>query len=716
MRTPSLEQAHLFMHEADTAGAGRMYVAEACAAAAGGWSVREYWGSAGLDCGVSPSLLWDAEERGKTLANMLHAESLLTPTAIAELCEPDLDMAERKLHGVFHTDRRLAAAVAEACATRIQPRCRLADMAAGTGMLIAAVAELFFHQFPSRYSRWIADNVFAADLSSQSLRGLAAALGVLADSGQAVIEMKKHFLCCDSMTTPMDTIQGSMDIVVGNPPWSRLRPSVHKWLAGEGVSYQYGADITPSTDISGYDSYRERQLSYNAEVAAKWAPGGQPNLDAFAVFLELYQYLLADGGQLSCIVPGALIRSKGLEDVRRRLLGSSSETDIRLLDNRKRYFDIDTRFRFLILSAKKNISAKDAERRVYFRMRTQMNDPLKPCEPIVFDVRRLASIRQDLSIPECRNEEEMELFERICSNGTEWKEKWNAHVLRELDMTNARPNFTRIPEDGMLPVVEGRMVQQHRFGAKAYVSGTGRGARWKPSCGRIVPQFYIHQDALPEHVRKRTEQERVGFCDIAGQTNERAMMCAIIPKNVVCGNKVPTIVFNGEDATERALLWTGVANSFVFDWLLRRVISTTVNFFILFGLPMPDIDLSHPAARRIIDNTRSLSIMDERFYTSKRSSIMRAEIDVCTAHAFGVSCAEFRLIMRDFPLLDRGQPTLPGETTSTITTDLILGMIAEGEEAKFHASRFKAATALGAYPYVPKEMSVMLEEARHERH
>ena len=108
-------------------------------------------------------------------------------------------------------------------------------------------------------------------------------------------------------------------------------------------------------------------------------------------------------------------------------------------------------------------------------------------------------------------------------------------------------------------------------------------------------------------LQARVGVKRVGFCDIAGQTNERAMMCTIIPENVVCGNKVPTIIFPDDHTGNRIYLWAGIANSFVFDWLIRRIISTTINYFLLLSVPLPAIDITSKEAKTIIRNVKILS-------------------------------------------------------------------------------------------------------------
>src|SRR5579871_4686396 len=79
---------------------------------------------------------------------------------------------------------------------------------------------------------------------------------------------------------------------------------------------------------------------------------------------------------------------------------------------------------------------------------------------------------------------------------------------------------------------------------------------------RLAPQFWYPSARLNEATRERTRRFRAGFCDITGQTNERSMLAALVPPGVICGNKVPTITFEGDEADiSRLHLWLAMANS-----------------------------------------------------------------------------------------------------------------------------------------------------------
>lgn len=114
----------------------------------------------------------------------------------------------------------------------------------------------------------------------------------------------------------------------------------------------------------------------------------------------------------------------------------------------------------------------------------------------------LAGVRGDLSLPEVRNVSEWKLFSKIGEAGVSWEEPgygWTPKFCREVDMTKERPKFWGVPR-GALPLVEGRMVQAHRFGVKGHVSGTGRRALWEAYAigdSRLAPSFGFVSPTCP---------------------------------------------------------------------------------------------------------------------------------------------------------------------------------------------------------------------------
>jgi hypothetical protein len=84
----------------------------------------------------------------------------------------------------------------------------------------------------------------------------------------------------------------------------------------------------------------------------------------------------------------------------------------------------------------------------------------------------------------------------------------------------------------------------------------------------------------------RWKHYRLGFCDVGGVTNQRYLMASFIPKDVICGHSVPTVVFQPDDLRLMAL-WLGVTNSFALDYLARKKGALHLTFTIMDSLPLP---------------------------------------------------------------------------------------------------------------------------------
>ncbi|MGH9669279.1 MAG: hypothetical protein ACRD3A_04125, partial [Terriglobales bacterium] len=261
--------------------------------------------------------------------------------------------------------------------------------------------------------------------------------------------------------------------------------------------------------------------------------------------------------------------------------------------------------------------------------------------------------------------------------------------------------------------------------AKHYVSGTGRSASWRPAVNSmclIRPQFWYPVRLLPSNARSRVFQARIGFCDITGQTNERTLLAARIPPGVVCGNKVPTATFPeaGREQETVANCWLAIANSFLFDWLLRRVVTTTVNYFLLLALPFPHLEPSGREARTLGGIAAQLSGCVHSTSNNGNGSPLgwqkaelRAEIEWRVLKIFGQRPSTMELVLSDFPLLDRGQPPLAGEDRSTVTRDLVQLRAAENLGSRSSKvteewrRRVREARVLGALPFVPSHLGRM---------
>lgn len=634
--------------------------------------------------------------------------------AVSALAREALDEAKKKRSGAYHTDFRLAQHLAANVSEHLKPGVKIIDPACGAGILLAAVTMAACGADRQFTSEWLAESVFAADLSENALRGTLTALACLTDDVNALAKMRAKWRVQDSLLVdPRGWHDEGFDVVVANPPWEKVKISRHEFIRSEGGTRHYGADYG-TYDTRKYEAKRAQADSYGAQLAALYPALGSGEPDLYVAFSELLLKLAKPGGAVALLLPAGLIRSQGTQRLRETLLTQSSEVSVQVLDNRARFFEIDTRFKFLLVAATKRISNSRQEP-INLSVAHGTPSSVAICGNVRIGRAALAKMRPDLSIPEVRSEAEWNLYSRMTASGHDWSDpasRWHPEFSREVDMTRDRPLFLKAKSAGTLPIIEGRMVHQHRFGAKAYVGGTGRSAHWainRPGASRVAPQFHIDPKALSSKVVARANRLRVGFCDITGQTNERSCLAAVVPPGMVCGNKVPTVTFPNDPSEDRMWLWVALVNSLPFDWMIRRVITTTINYFHLLSLPLPPIEPDSLPGRKLTEISRSLAALDQAGSTREthwKMAELRAKADHLVLTAFGLDASDLHLVMEDFPLVDRAQPALTGEERSTITRDLILTHSRQKALAAHAKQRVEAAASVGALPYMPTQVAM----------
>lgn len=691
----------------------RFQLLEAVASRLGGFELDVY--QAAFD--VSPIANIDTVlKAARWVVEAIRDSDVPPALAVSALAREALQKADKRRSGAYHTDFRLARHLAASINVRVKLGAKVVDPACGAGILLTAVTLAVCGADRRLTSEWLARSVYAADLTEAALRGTLIALACLTDDVPALVTMRARWRVQDSLLAGPESwiseAKDGFDLVVANPPWEKIKLSRHEFILSEGGDRHYGANYA-DYDASEYARRRTSAETYGARLAALYPSlgGGEPDL--YVAFTELLLGLTKDGGSAALLLPAGLIRSQGTQRLRETLLDQSSEIGVQVFDNRARFFEIDTRFKFLLVTmTKRQTVARQSP--VVLSSATGTADRIDVGPPVRIGRAALARLRPDLSLPEVRSDAEWRLFTRMTEAGIDWTDPgspWHPAFSREVDMTRERPLFSTRSDEGALPVVEGRMVHQHRFGAKRYVRGTGRSAEWavnSPGAACIASQFYLERSSIPSRAAVRTGQLRAGFCDITGQTNERSTLAAIIPPGVVCGNKVPTLTFPNEPSEDRLWLWVALVNSFAFDWMIRRIITTTINYFHLLSLPLPPIEPESLPGRALIEIARTLADLDHAGATRavhRRMAELRAKADHLVLNAFGLGAQDLETLLEDFPLIDGAQPPLDGETRSTITRDMILAQHRDTRIASPARYRVESAAALGAQAYMPSQTS-----------
>ncbi len=510
--------------------------------------------------------------------------------------------------------------------------------------------------------------------------------------------------------------EGGFDFVMGNPPWGRIKANIREYnLFHSNLTDRYQGDRLKDKigenreESKAWEAYKVYISSYSERLKASpdfrcqryeirgTVTGG--DADLYRYFLELGYHVLKKGGMLGFIIPAAFYMSEGATGLRHLFLENGTIKALINFENKKHIFPIHPSFKFALLLYQKQGRPGNIEKAVF-----DLTDVRDIAEPERY--RRLPFLscsrsflnkcsRDYWAVPECSGQGEMEILKKMYAAfpllGEKRKGMWSVIFNRELDMTLDSGRFLLASETGgeaerekgnVLPVYEGRMVHQYSSSRKIYISGSGRTALWKinPEAeqGRIVPHYYVRAE---EGGKNLPGIYRAGYCDITGQKNVRTILASLIPPRAVCGNKVPTCTFLPDNRLPYHLYWLGIANSFVMDWLMRKKVTITLNFFHWNQVPFPRLEPDEGTgmeiasrAAVILEKINGMDLQEvleregssqlvQKYRELKTQPVwkLRTEIDCLAAELYGLTGEELALILLGFPALDSGQKGVEGD-------------------------------------------------------
>jgi hypothetical protein len=151
---------------------------------------------------------------------------------------------------------------------------------------------------------------------------------------------------------------------------------------------------------------------------------------------------------------------------------------------------------------------------------------------------------------------------------------------------------------------------------------------------------------------------RVAFRDVTRATDSRSVRACLIPPETFVTNKAPYLAFSPDDDRIRAAC-LGVMNSLPFDWQARRYVEINLNFFILEGLVVPNLDDEGLAA--VATAAARLSCVDDRYAEFAEATAvdfgpladdererLRVEIDARVARSWKLSDTDLEVLFGDF--------------------------------------------------------------------
>ncbi|GGR53203.1 hypothetical protein GCM10008959_13390 [Deinococcus seoulensis] len=475
--------------------------------------------------------------------------------------------------------------------------------------------------------------------------------------------------------------RGGFDAVIANPPWDVWQTDEKEFFQRHATGIQKNkiriedwkkkqAELMAIPEIrdawlefaSRYphtSAYFKKspQFSHNISFVNGRNVGSKINL--YTYFLEQSYRLLRDGGECGIVIPSGVYTDLGAKGLREMLFEKTEVTGLFAFENRRMIFEnVDSRFKFVVLSFRKGHSTQDFPA-AFMRhdVKDLKNFPGGVGMTLSVDnVRRLSP--DSLSVMEFKSELDAHIAEKMLRFpllGEQLDGVWNLKLSSEFNMTTDSHLFHTQPAPGRLPLYEGKMIHQfrHDFAGPRYWVDEKEGR--KGVLGRDIDAGQTLD----------FQGYRLGFRDIARNTDSRTLISTVIPP-AFHGNKLPTT--EGLDGAQNLSL-AAIFNSFTMDWVIRQKVTTTINFFYIYQLPVPRLTSADPSFQPIVTAAAKLICTTPEFDDLAKAAglqghtdgvtddagraALRAELDARVAHLYGLSESEFTHILGTFPLVDQ---------------------------------------------------------------
>ena len=423
--------------------------------------------------------------------------------------------------------------------------------------------------------------------------------------------------------------RGGFDVVLGNPPWERVKLQEQEFFAKREPSIAKARNAAerkkliaalPATDPVLWQEWTRatriaQGQSHFVRQSGRYPLCGKGDINTYALFAEHNWRVLAPRGCAGFIVPGGIVTDDTTKEYFQALLDGSVLASVHHFENESLVFKgLHHAYRFVLLTIRES---DQADLVFYARRAVDLGDRQRHFELSPADFAALNPNTRTCPTFRSRRDANVNLtmYRRA---GVLWQENdpdgnpWGLRFLRMFDMANDSGLFrTRAElasagwrldkgrfergEEVMLPLYEGKMVHlfDHRFGTYQGQSEAQANQGKLPEVDRVahadpgrttLPRYWLHEDEVAGRLDDAWGRHwLLGWRDITGAEKIRTVIACIIPRAAV-NHKFP-LMFPSCDAQLMASLYANLS-SIPFDYCARQKVGgLSLTYFTVRQLP-----------------------------------------------------------------------------------------------------------------------------------
>ncbi|MHA1251089.1 MAG: Eco57I restriction-modification methylase domain-containing protein [Candidatus Helarchaeota archaeon] len=519
--------------------------------------------------------------------------------------------------------------------------------------------------------------------------------------------------------------RNGFDCILTNPPWDTLQLKEIEFFTGLHENIVKASNQSErrklikelkKTNPELFESYRKawismKKVSHYLRNSGFFKLTAKGTINLYALFVERCWHLISNNGYVGMITPTGVVMNYNMQDLFKTLIRNKALLCVFDFENRRKLFDIDSRYRFCLLSlGGREISQEIVPMTFYTLDPKEIQEPLS----IIFEnkknlkekVKKLPD--NHILIPLEQKDFELlynqapVLLRRDVNTSKEIFNPWEIKFLRMFDMSNDSNLFltqkklqelNAIPindkyigsiwidpdNNKYLPLYEGKMIwlYNHRYNSVKLVSkGKYKERPIQNDISQLkdphfcsIPVYWVEEKYVLQKIGNYNKNWFIAFRDVTGATNERTFISTIIPKTAV-GGTLPLILSLKKSKNLCCLLAN--FNSIIFDYIVRQKISGNhIALYILEQLPVLSLEKYNTELIKIIT-----SHLLELIYTSynlkefandlgyngkpfdwdfDRRMKLQTELDAIYAHLYKIEKKDLVYILNTFSVLKENE-------------------------------------------------------------
>ena len=423
--------------------------------------------------------------------------------------------------------------------------------------------------------------------------------------------------------------RGGFDVVLGNPPWERLKLQEQEFFARREPAIAKARNAAarkkliaalPATDPGLWREWTRatriaQGQSHFVRQSGRYPLCGKGDINTYALFAEHNWRVLAPRGCAGFIAPGGIVTDDSTKEYFQALLDRSKLASVYHFENESLLFKgLHHAYRFVLLTIRQSPTAD----LVFFARRTvDLDEQQRHFELTPTDFSTLNPNTR--TCPTFRSNRDANIGLAIYRRaGVLWREgdsdgnPWGLRFLRMFDMANDSGHFRtraelvsagwRVVEDRfeldreeMMPLYEAKMIHQfdHRFGSYEGQSEAQANQGKLPELDHIAhadasrvtrPRYWVRADEVGERLDGAWDRSwLLGWRDITGATVIRTVIPCVLPISAVGDTFL--LMMPSTDPQLVAGLYANLS-SLAFDYCARQKVGGVhLKYFTMKQLP-----------------------------------------------------------------------------------------------------------------------------------